>query len=349
MRASQEAEERENARKQRELEDEDAILRQSQADHEAHEDQLAIIQAEEEQAILEAIRESEREAARKTAAKGKQTATSSSSGSHLPINSAQRPVSSSSSRTQDSIDQTSTTDPEGDRDDDDEDIRKALELSMLDQEDEQRQQEELFKHANTHQQSSSLSNARASTSALPQDTTTSSPSRTASTASRPPPPHLLPPRPGQLPRAEQPPSSTQANAPTLPVRRRLSEDSEYQSILDAPPPAYEASSTAASAPPSSQAHQLSPDPSSEGATGTYQSAVGSSETAQEEARALEEKRQVFYPPVATSEMAEGVSHVTYSSEPVRAELIRVKTCLVYARFRAAYALCSQKERTFRSG
>ena len=299
LRASHEAEERESARKQKELEDEDAILRQSQADHEAHEDQLAIIQAEEEQAILEAIRASEREAARKTAAKGKQTERSSAN--QLPIDIEDPRVSgrASSRFGTDTDSQRTLSIATTQGEDDDEEFRKAMELSILDQEDERREQEELLQTAQQKRNSMASTQNHASTSsASPHGSP--SPSTSASTSARPTPPHLLPPRPGRA----APPPPDQARAPELPVRRRLSADDEYASIIDAPPPAYEASSTATNTSSQGQS-QASPAPSTD--AGTFHSALSSTETAREEARALEEKRQVFYPPVATSEMAEGVS------------------------------------------
>jgi hypothetical protein len=270
LRASQQAEVQENLRREQELQAEDAILRASQADHEAYEDQVAIAQAEEEQAILAAIRASERDAeiaAKRKAAKGKQTQREST-----PINSGNQISGTSILPGHQNDGELIVSANAGDNEDDDEDIRQALELSMRDQDEERQEQEEIFQSAQRNRQNNPSALGEASSSAIQNSSEHSSHTHPPSV------PHAPPPLP----------------------RRHLQEDQDYESIVEAPP-AYEPP------PPSSTSHNNGPSPAPSSEAATFNTADTATSTALAEAEALEEKRLVFYPPVATSEMAEGVS------------------------------------------
>lgn len=99
-------------------------------------------------------------------------------------------------------------------------------------------------------------------------------------------------------------------------RRQLSIEDEIQSVSDAPP-AYEPrspdsipkKSTPAASPSTSGSAAAAAVPPERSDSSLTQAAseMTSSSQAQADARALEEKRLIFYPPVADNEMAEGVS------------------------------------------
>lgn len=129
---------------------------------------------------------------------------------------------------------------------------------------------------------------------------------------RPPP---APPRPTLFPAGSQQTNSPASHEQHPPFTRRQPHPSSSGTSYDVEgvlpqdaPPAYEASSSMSVSHPSSTTSSAT-DPSLMSPY-THPSTAGNSQqplSPQEEAARLEEKRLVYYPPIADNEMAEGVS------------------------------------------
>ena len=142
LRESQDAQEQEALRRDRELQAERQVLEDSRLEQERLENERAIAQAEEEQEVLRAIRESEALVSRQSAAKaGKQRRRTSSAGHNVHRT---QPVAGDS----------------------DAELEEAMRLSIQEEEEDQRRQHQEFERI---RQASSPGNTEASTSARSQN------------------------------------------------------------------------------------------------------------------------------------------------------------------------------------